>query len=385
MAAERKLGGKKPSGTIAHLVAPDGSMTLAFSGAWTTDARLPAPEATLRELDRPPRPHRVVLSAGGLERWDSALLAFLRGIDTFCRKAGVKLDPGDLPPGIPRLLQLAGPIETPPPAVTGARGRLAERVGAGALAAGAHALGAATLLGEVAVGAGRWARATAQIRRSDVLMMLQRAGVDALPIVVVIALLVGMILAFIGDLQLRRFGASIYVANLVTIAMLREMGAIMTGIVLAGRTGAAYAAEIAAMQGNEEIDALATMGIRPVEFLVMPRVFALAVMTPVLCLYADAAGILGGVLVAAMRLNLTTEGYLLASMHAATVANLLIGLAKGVVFGVLIGFTGCRRGLAADRTAVAVGKAATSAVVSGILQIIVADAVFAVALSIVGI
>jgi phospholipid/cholesterol/gamma-HCH transport system permease protein len=376
---------KKPAGGIAHLMAPDGVMTLAFAGSWTMDARLPAPEATLREIDRPPRPARIVLATGEMERWDSALLAFIRRLQAGCRLRGVTLDLGDLPPGISRLLELAGPIETASAAAAGAAPGLAERIGAWVLAAGAGALGGATLLGELAIGSARWLRAAAQVRRSDVWLMVQRCGADALPIVAIIAVLVGMILAFIGNLQLSKFGANIYVADLVTIAVLREMGAIMTGIVLAGRTGAAYAAEIAAMQGNEEIDALATLGISPIEFLVMPRVFALAVMTPILVLYADAAGLLGGVIVTSSTLKITAEAYLVESRHAATAANLLIGLAKGVVFGLLIGFTGCRRGLAAARNAAAVGNAATSAVVSSILQIIIADACFAVALSIVGV
>ncbi len=367
------------------MVGPDGVMALVLSGTWSMDASLPSPEATVRQLDRTPPLRRVAIVGTGLERWDSALLAFLRRIEAACHERGVVLDRSNLPEGMRRLLDLAGPIDESGRAERGIRRNVLERIGGGALLASGSAVGAVTLVGELAISTTRWLRAAADVRRSDVLVMIQRCGADALPIVSIIALLVGMILAFIANLQFSRFGAAIYVADLVTIAMMREMGAIMTGIVLAGRTGAAFAAEIAAMQGNEEVDALSTLGIRPAEFLVLPRVFALAVMMPVLVLYADAAGILGGVLVSAFGLNITTESYLLETQHAATMTNLIIGLAKGLVFGLLVGFTGCRRGLMAARNAVAVGNAATSAVVSGILQIIVADAIFAVALNIMGI
>lgn len=374
----------QPAAKLDRVLGPDGVLTLVFSGVWAMDIRLPSPDATVRELDRAPPPPRVVVATAGLARWDSALLAFLRRIEAACRARGLALDLSALPSGMRRLLELAGTIE-PATAEPTLRRSLAQRVGERALLSGARAHGAVTLVGELAIGAARWLRAAADIRGSDVLLMMQRCGAEALPIVSVIAFLVGMILAFIANLQLSRFGAAIYVADLVTIAMMREMGAIMTGIVLAGRTGAAYAAELAAMQANEEVDALATIGLKPAEFLVLPRVFALAVMMPLLCLYADAAGILGGVLVGATRLNLTAQAYLVETQQAATMTNLAIGLLKGVVFGVLVGFTGCRRGLAAARNATAVGQAATSAVVSGILQIIIADAIFAVALSILGI
>jgi len=227
-------------------------------------------------------------------------------------------------------------------------------------------------------------RGRARYRPSDLLLTMQECGAQALPIVSVISLLVGMILAFVGAIQLKQFGADIYDANLVAVAMAREMAAIMTAIVLAGRTGAAFAAQIGAMQGNEEIDALSTLGISPMEFLVLPRMLALILMTPLLCIYANVMGIFGGFLVGINTLSVTPTAYLLQTQSAVTLGDFAIGIAKGSVFGALIAATGCLRGLEAGRSAAAVGAAATSAVVSGILAIIITDAVFAVLLNILG-
>jgi phospholipid/cholesterol/gamma-HCH transport system permease protein len=162
------------------------------------------------------------------------------------------------------------------------------------------------------------------------------------------------------------------------------MAAVMTGIVLAGRTGAAFAAQIGAMQGNEEIDALSTLGISAIEFLVMPRMLALMLMTPLLCIYANAMGLLGGYIVAMGSLNVTSTAYLLQTQSAVTLTDFSIGIAKSVVFGALIAVTACLRGIESGRSAAAVGTATTSAVVSGILSVIIADAAFAVLLNIVG-
>jgi phospholipid/cholesterol/gamma-HCH transport system permease protein len=369
---------------IEHAISPDGVMTLTLSGEWSVRVRVPSADAALRELGGTPPVRHVVITVTDLDRWDSALLAFLLRIEAVCQSRGVSVDRGNLPDGIKRLLDLAGPVDA------GRAGReqhpsLVTRVGFRVLAAAASTVSGIRLIGELAIGFARWLRAAADLRRTDLIAMLQQCGVEALPIATVIALLVGMILAFVGAIQLSTFGADIYVADLVAVAMLREMAPIMTGIVLAGRTGAAFAAQIAAMQSNEEIDALSTLGIRPAEFLVLPRVIALALMTPFLCLYADAAGILGGFIVALSSLNVTPEAYLVETQGAATVTHMLIGLAKGAVFGVLVGITGCHRGLTAARSAEGVGNATTSAVVSGILQIIIADAIFAVALNVLGI
>jgi phospholipid/cholesterol/gamma-HCH transport system permease protein len=196
---------------------------------------------------------------------------------------------------------------------------------------------------------------------------------------------VGGILAFVGAVQLRRFGAQIFVADLVGIAMAREMAAMMTAIVMAGRTGGAYAAQIATMQGNEEIDALKALGIPVFDYLVLPRIIALVAMMPLLYLYACAVGLLGGLIVGMAVLDLTPAAYLEETRRAVSRVQFAIGLTKSVAFGALIALAGCHIGLRAGRSAADVGHAATSAVVAGVIGVIALDAVFAVCANALGI
>ena len=206
-----------------------------------------------------------------------------------------------------------------------------------------------------------------------------------MPIVSLICFLVGLILAFIGAIQLRLFGAQIYVADLVGIAMVRLMAAIMTGIVMAGRTGGAFAAQLGTMQVNQEIDALKTLGISPMDFLVLPRVLALALMMPLLCLYANFVGILGGMVVAVGMLDIGFMEYYNETVTSVGLWNLGIGLFSGFVFGVIVALAGCMRGMQCGRSASAVGDAATSAVVTAIVGIIVSTAVITVLCNMLGI
>jgi len=231
----------------------------------------------------------------------------------------------------------------------------------------------------------RLARGKARFQRSEFISILQSCGAEALPIVSLISLLVGLILAFVGAVQLKMFGAQIYVASLVGIGMVRVMGAIMTGIIMAGRTGAAFAAELGTMQVNEEIDALQTMGISPMEFLVLPRMLALAVMMPLLCIYADLMGILGGLIVGVGMLDLSFMEYYNMTCSSVSIVNVWIGLFHGTVFGVLVALAGCLRGMQCGRSASAVGTATTSAVVTSIVSIIVATAIITVVCNVLGI
>jgi phospholipid/cholesterol/gamma-HCH transport system permease protein len=200
----------------------------------------------------------------------------------------------------------------------------------------------------------------------------------ALPIVSLISFLVGLIMAYQAAVQLRQFGADIYVADLVGLSVVREMGPMMAAIIIAGRTGAAFAATLANMKANEEIDALETLGISPVEFLVLPRLLALAVMMPLLALYANGLGILGGMTVASGVLEIPPAAYWIETQSIIDLSDVSTGLIKSLAFGVLIGLAGCWRGMQAERSAVGVGRAATSAVVTAVLLIIVGDSIFAV-------
>jgi phospholipid/cholesterol/gamma-HCH transport system permease protein len=203
--------------------------------------------------------------------------------------------------------------------------------------------------------------------------------------VILISLLVGLILAFIGAIQLMMFGAQIYVANLVAVAMVRVMGAVMAAVIMAGRTGAAFAAQLGTMQVNEEIDALKTLGISPMEFLVLPRMLALVIMMPLLCVYADIMGIIGGMIVGIGMLDLGLVEYLHQTRASLSLSFFWIGLFYAAVFGVLIALAGCLRGMQCGRSALAVGEATTSAVVTAIVAIVVATAVITYGFSVLGI
>ena len=214
---------------------------------------------------------------------------------------------------------------------------------------------------------------------------IQTTGPEALVIVTIVNLLLGVILAFMGAAQLKLFGAEIFVADLVALGHTREIAPMMTAIILAGRTGAAYAAQLGTMQVNEEIDALKTFGFSPMDFLVLPRMLALAIMMPLLVLYGDAIGIFGGFLIGVLMLDLGAVEYVTQTQNAIGLTDIMLGVFKGSVFGVLVAITGCKEGIMSGRSASAVGDAATKAVVSGIVAIIVATAIFAVLASALGI
>jgi len=199
------------------------------------------------------------------------------------------------------------------------------------------------------------------------------------------AMFASVILAFIGAIQLMMFGAQIYVADLVGIAMVRVMGAVMVGIVMAGRTGAAFAAQLGTMQGNEEIDALKTMGVSPMEFLVLPRMLALVLMMPLLCVYADLMGVLGGLIVGVSALDIGLLQYINQTTGALKLSYFFIGIIHAIIFGVLVSLAGCLRGIQCGRSASAVGDATTSAVVTSIVAIIVATGIITVVCNMLGI
>lgn len=206
----------------------------------------------------------------------------------------------------------------------------------------------------------------------------RQCGVDALAIVSLTSLLLGLILAFVSALQLRAFGAEIYVSALVSVSMVRVMGPVLTGIVLAGRTGASFAAIIGSMQANEEVDALVTFGLDPVDFLVLPRVLGLALMTPLLTVYADVMGILGGFLVGTLMMDISPSAYWENTLANMSLSQIWIGLLHALVFGFVVSVTGCYQGLKAGRNVEAVGQATTAAVVNSIVGIIVSTSIITI-------
>jgi phospholipid/cholesterol/gamma-HCH transport system permease protein len=223
------------------------------------------------------------------------------------------------------------------------------------------------------------------MRPSDLIEAMFDAGVAALPIVTVVGLLVGGILAFIGATELSKLGAGVYVANLVAVGMVREMAALMTAIIMAGRTGGAYAANIAAMQGAEEIDALNAMGIPVFDYLILPKVLALAAMMPILYLCGCLIGIFGGMCVGALTLHVTPMSFFVRVQESLSLSQFALGLAKSLCFGAFVAIVGCGVGLRAKRSAAAVGAAATTAVVVSIVGVIALDAIFDLCASVLGI
>jgi phospholipid/cholesterol/gamma-HCH transport system permease protein len=323
------------------------------------------------------RPSGIGFDTHGLGHWDSTLLVFLSQLRQASAQYKINFDENGLPSSTRRLLDLLPVREVLAPPVI-RTSSLAQDVGVRVIGVWAEVIAVTTLVGETTLATASVLRGRTRMRSKDLLTCMQEAGLEALAIVTVVNVLIGAILAFVGAIELQRFGAAVYVANLVGIAVVREMAAVMTAIVMSGRTGGAYAAQIATMQGSEEIDALSSFGIPLLDYLILPRVLALVSMMPILYLYGSAVGILGGFVVAVAMLNVSASIFMTQLAGAVSVAELCFGLAKSIAFGSLIAIASCRVGLKAGRSAADVGRAATKAVVVGIVGVIALDAVFAV-------
>jgi phospholipid/cholesterol/gamma-HCH transport system permease protein len=357
----------------------DDTLRLRLAGSWKRQAGSTAATEVQQQLAGDQHIRRLTFHTQDLTAWDSGLLTFLRQVLALSTPRQIVVDQSGLPVGVQRLMALAAAVpEREGARRSGTRLSWLARIGTAALAGWQGAWDIMGFIGEAVIACCRFAIGKARFRRADLTLFLQECGAQALGIVTLISFLVGLILAFMGAVQLRQFGAQIYVADLVGLGMTREMGAIMTGVIIAGRTGAAFAAQLGTMQVNEEIDALVTMGIPPMEFLVLPRMLALMLMMPLLCVYADLVGILAGLIVGTGLLNLSLVEYVNETRHAVDLVDCGVGLFKSAVFGVLVALAGCVRGMQCGRSAAAVGAAATSAVVTGIVWIIATDGVLAV-------
>ncbi len=364
----------------------DGILVIGLTGDWLVRQIPGAADSVADEVSRAAQPRGLAFDASQLGRWDSALVSFAIRCFDLCQRTQIEFQDGGLPAGVRKLIGLAQSV----PEKRDAR-RVkevkpwVERVGDGVIGSWLVSREAITFLGEVVLAVGRLLRRQAQFRWSDTMLVMQACGPEALGVVALINFLVGLILAFVGAVQLSQFGAAIYVADLVAIATVREMGCLMTAIILCGRTGAAFAAQLGTMKVNEEIDAFRTFGISSVEFLVLPRVVGLFLMVPLLCIFADLIAILGGFVVSTSMLDVGVTEYIDRTLYAITLRSFLLGIGKGAFFGVLVAMTGCFRGLRSGDSAAAVGLATTSAVVTGITTIIAADGIFAVLCYILGI
>ena len=358
--APREIGFSRPE--------PD-MLLIRLAGNWIIADGLPSAADIINEIQSTAGMKRVAFDTRDLREWDSSLVTFLIKVGDDCSRNTIEMVQEGLPQGVIRLLVLAAAVPeqkdarqevTRPPCspalgqVPSASVRPREKCSASLVRLAPHFCSCSE--------AGRGSAAC------DLTLLIQQCGAEALPIVSLISALVGLILAFVGAVQLRMFGAQIYVADLVAIGMAREMGAMMTAVIMAGRTGAAFAAQLGTMQVNEEVDALKTMGISPMEFLVLPRMLALIFMLPLLCLYADIMGILGGALVGITMLDIAPLEYFYQTRDAVQMMDFVVGLIKSAIFGVLVALSGCLRGMQCGRSASAVGDAATSAVVTGIVD-----------------
>ena len=358
--------------------AAEGVVRVELAGDWLERSALPGVEPVESELNRAGVKALEFVTAG-LGRWHSALMVRVLQLHDRCRELGVEFRAATLPDSLARLIALADAV----PEKTDARRSTADpgwlvRLGESGLAVWGGGRVILGFLGEGVLAMARLLRGRAQFRWRDLFEVMQGCGPRALGIVALINFLIGLILAFVGATELARFGASIYTADLVGVAAVREMGCIMTGIILCGRTGAAFAAQLGTMKVSQEIEAFQTFGISPFEFLVLPRLLALILMMPLLVVFADVIAIAGGFLVCTLMLDITPAVYVQRTVEAIPLSSFGLGVVKGAFFGVIVALTGCLRGMQCGTNAAAVGLATTSAVVTGITWIIASDGLFAV-------
>ena len=353
-------------------------LVVELAGDWLDRKHLPDVSAVDKELSGG-SVKALEFEAKELGRWDSGLIVFASTLHDLCAKGNVEFRAATLPAGLAKLIALSQAVpEKTDAARRDVKASFLQRVGESGLEVWTGGIGMLSFMGDSVLAFLRLLRGRAQFRWSDTLLVMQQCGPEALGIVALINFLIGLILAFVGATELARFGASIYTADLVAVAAVREMGCIMTGIILCGRTGAAFAAQLGTMKVNQEIEAFQTFSISPVEFLVLPRMLALILMMPLLCIFADLIAIAGGFLVSTLMLNVSPVLYLARTVESISLAGFLLGVFKGGFFGVLVALTGCLRGMQCGTNAAAVGQATTSAVVTGITWIIASDGLFAV-------
>lgn len=323
----------------------------------------------------PPLCADLSLDTTTLGHWDSSLAVSLLQLARWCDTRHISLNTQSTSEGLQQLLELATGVAVYQPTSNPTPSGLLIDLRNTLVTLGSNVSTTLTFVGDITLALGKWFTGQAKTRRSDVIYYVDQAGPKALAIVTLISLLVGMILAYLGSVQLRQLGAQVYVADLVAIGMVREMGALMTAVIMAGRTGAAYAAQIGTMQVNDEVDALRIMGISSIEFLVLPRLLALVFVMPLLCIYADIIGMAGGAIIAT-SMDVSITQYILQTRDAVEWIDISAGLVKSVFFGILIAVAGCQAGLHCGRNSNAVGMAATNAVVKAIVYLVVADAAF---------
>ena len=328
---------------------------------------------------------QIIVTAKDLTAWDSTLLAFLYELSKIAALNNKKIVFSSLPDNLQHLVDLALKVDRKPSLPDDDRGPWLEALGNWGLNVYLSVNRAFAFCGQVLASFGRFLHGSAVMRGVDFLFALEGCSYKAVGIMSLVSFMIGLILAFVGAVQLKTFGAQIYVASLVTIGMTRIMGAIMAGVIMSGRTGASYAATIGTMQVNEEIDALKTMGIPTMDFLVLPRMLSLMITMPLLTVWADFMGMFGGAFVGVVMLDISPQEYWKYSVEAMNLSNFLVGIFHGFVFGIIIALCGCYYGVNCGRNADSVGVATTKAVVSAIVLMIVATGIITMSFEVLGI
>lgn len=344
-------------------------------GAWKSDQKLPNFDAMRSALEEYSHGTWRIVAAADFS-WDSACMTRLFLCARHCAEKNIALDISALPSGMRKLLEVATAVKPQATAASTASPRDHWRKSIVALRN--HFIDLFDFVGGVILAFINLLRGRTYMRVRDFFYFFEQCGAQALGIVALISVLVGMILAYLGSVQLRQFGAEVYIANLVAIGAVREMGPLMTAVIMAGRTGAAFAAQLGSMQANEEIDAVTTLGISPLEYLVLPRMLALLAAMPLLCIFADVLCLLGGALIAT-SMDVSSVAFIYQARSAVDFQDIASGVIKGLVFAVLIATAGCQAGLQSGRSADAVGRATTRAVVNAIVYLVIADAALNIA------
>lgn len=349
-------------------------MLVRLEGDWRISRHMPHFDTTVDEEAHAEDIRTVRFDTTDLGEWDSSLVAFALQGRRYCEVHDIEFDNSELPPNAVKLIELASAsAEADVADEADERGWIAN-LGQYGIAGFGAAKTFAAFVGSVALAMVRVSTGREPFRWADFWLTIQSNSAGALPIVTLISFLVGLIIAFLGAVTLEQFAAGYYVSYLISFGMLREMGALMTAIIIAGRTGAAFAAELGSMKIMEEIDAFETLGLSPISYVVLPRVLGLTLMMPLLTIYATFIGIIGGMIVSVSMLDITTAQFFTGLLYPVELSDGLLGVFKGFVFGIIIGISGCMQGISAGSDAGAVGKAATSAVVLGITLIITANA-----------
>ena len=351
-----------------------GETILMPEGDWLKQMQIPR----IGDLALPHDTKALVLDGARIRNWDTMLLAFITRLEQYAESNAISFELINIPPGAKRLLDLtkstSNKLEPPERKPDSFLATLGNKT----LQAAKSFASVNRFVGELVMTLLKFQVGLARTRWSDIWRQIALAGHMALPLISMIGFLIGLILAFIGSIPLKMFGAEIFVASLVGIGILRLMGPVMVGVVMAGRTGAAYAAELGSMNANDEIEASRAMGLSPMETLVLPRFLALCFVLPPLCIYADLLGLAGGMAVGIFYSGLNRTEFLRQLSSTTTLNDLFVGVFSGFVFGVLIAICGCYQGIRCKKNSTAVGQAATSAVVASLICMVIATTIITI-------